>query len=71
MHSSEQNYEASVSEDIPRRYLLWIGVAVDGVLVEQQINTNIISSANELPIINVQFTLRAEQVEDPITITLE
>ncbi|MBL5825414.1 hypothetical protein [Serratia fonticola] len=47
------------------------GVAVDGVLVEQQINTNIISSANELPIINVQFTLRAEQVEDPITITLE
>lgn len=46
------------------------GVAVDGVLVEQQINTNI-SSANELPIINVQFTLRAEQVEDPITITLE
>lgn len=47
------------------------GVAVDGVLVEQQINTNIISSVNELPIINVQFTLRAEQVEDPITITLE
>lgn len=47
------------------------GVAVNGVLVEQQINTNIISSANELPIINVQFTLRAEQVEDPITITLE
>lgn len=47
------------------------GVAVDGVLIEQQINTNIISSVNELPIINVQFTLIAEQVEDPITITLE
>lgn len=50
---------------------LGYGVAVDGALVDQQINTNIISSANELPIINVQFTLRAEQVEDPITITLE
>lgn len=47
------------------------GVAVDGVLVEQQINTNIITSIGELPIINVQFTLRSEQIEDPITITLE
>jgi len=47
------------------------GVAVDGELLGPQLNTNIITSPGELPVINVQFHIQESQAENPIIIHLD
>ncbi|WP_122095693.1 hypothetical protein [Rahnella sp. Larv3_ips] len=47
------------------------GIAVDGELLEQQIDTNIISEANKMPSITARFRLKEQQAENPIIIDLD
>ena len=47
------------------------GLAVDGVLLEQQVDTNISTKPNELPYITASFYLKEQQAETPITIHLD
>lgn len=47
------------------------GLAVDGVLLEQQVDTNISTKPNELPYITASFYLKEQQAENPIIIDLD
>jgi hypothetical protein len=47
------------------------GVAVDGELLEQQVDSNIITEPNTLPIITASFYLKEQQAENPIIIHLD
>lgn len=47
------------------------GVAVDGELLEQQVDSNIITEPNKLPIITASFHLKEQQAENPIIIHLD
>ncbi len=47
------------------------GVAVDGELLEQQVDSNIITEPNKLPRITASFYLKDMQIENPVTINLD
>ena len=47
------------------------GLAVDGELLEQQVDTNISTKPNELPYITASFYLKEQQAENPIIIDLD
>ena len=47
------------------------GLAVDGELLEQQVDTNISTKPNESPFITASFYLKEQQAENPITIHLD
>ena len=50
---------------------LGYGLAVDGILLEQQVDTNISTKPNELPYITASFYLKEQQAENPIIIDLD
>ncbi|MFS7359310.1 hypothetical protein AB6896_10605 [Rahnella inusitata] len=47
------------------------GLAVDGELLDQQVDTNISTKPNELPYITASFYLKEQQAENPIIIHLD
>ncbi|RKT75632.1 hypothetical protein BJ925_3689 [Rahnella aquatilis] len=47
------------------------GLAVDGELLNQQVDTNILTEANKLPYITASFYLKEQQAENPIIIHLD
>lgn len=47
------------------------GLAVDGELLEQQVDTNISTDPSKLPYITANFYLKEQQAENPIIIDLD
>ncbi|MBF6637892.1 hypothetical protein LLS47_21280 [Rouxiella badensis] len=47
------------------------GLAVDGELLKQQIDTTITTEPDKLPTINASFYLKEQQAENPIIIHLD
>ncbi|MES4613015.1 hypothetical protein V2154_10565 [Ewingella sp. CoE-038-23] len=55
-----------------KRGMFWgYGIAVEGELVGQQVESNIITEPNKLPIITASFYIKEQQAENPVTINLD
>lgn len=54
-----------------RNEFVGYGVATDGELLSQLLNTSIITAANQLPVITAQFSIKEQQAENPIIIHLD